>query len=60
MVTRRLKMSKAEPECRRGCEKRTRSKTVMVMASLLAVILLILCLLATLALFQFFASSFPS
>lgn len=59
MVMRRLKMSKAEPECRRGCEKRTRSKTVMVMASLLTIIL-ILCLLATLALFQFFTSSFPS
>ena len=50
MVMRRLKMSKAEPECRRGCEERTRTKTVIVMASLLAVILLILCLPATLAL----------
>lgn len=60
MVMRRLKMSKAEPECRRGCKKRTRTKTVIVMASLLSVILLILCLPATLTLFQFFTSSFPS
>lgn len=60
MVVRRLKISRADLECRSGCEKREKNKTVMVMASLLAMILLSLYLPDTLGWFQFFTSCFPT
>lgn len=40
LVVRRLKISSADLDCRSGCEKRLKNKTVVVMVSLLAMILL--------------------